>query len=176
MINPRILIGLAVVAMATLVPMTAFPQASESAVEATSSVAEISVGNAQQSSGEDNTNSGFSKNSDFQTPPNVATNYEVEIQTRFNEIRRELLDERALLIDLWLSVVAIVLTIFVVVIAIAGFMGFRRFREIEKEAKSSAENAAAAEEDAKHHLQEIQQIKRRSHRHAQRYAGRECGR
>ena len=155
LIKPRIQIGLAVVAMATLVPMTAFPQANESAKEVTSSVAGIAVGNTQQSSGENNTSSGFSKNSDFQTLPYIDENIEVEIQTRFNKIRRELLDEQALFIDRWLNVIAIVLAIFGVVIPIGGFMGFRRFREIEKEAKSSAENAAAAVDTAEHHLKEI---------------------
>ena len=144
MIKSRIQIKLAVVAMAALVPMTAVPQASESAVEVTSSVAEKSVGNTQQSSGEKNTNTGSSKNSDFQTLPNVATNLEVDVQTRFNEIRSELLDERALFIDRWLAVVAIVLTFFGVIVAIAGFVGFRRFREIEKEANTSAKTIADA--------------------------------
>ena len=146
MIKSRIQIKLAVVAMATLVPMTAVPLANESAVEVTSSVAEKSVGNTQQSSGEKNTNTGSSKNSDFQTLPNVATNLKVEVQTRFNEIRSELLDERALFIDRWLAVVAIVLTFFGVIVAIAGFVGFRRFREIEEEAKASAKTIADAAE------------------------------
>ena len=148
MIKPRIQIGLAVVAMATLVPMTAFPQASEGAKEVTSSVAEIAVGNTQRSNGENNTNSGFSKNSDFQTLPNVATNYEVGVQTQFNEIRRELLDERAFSIDLWLAVIGIVLTFFGVVVVIAGIFGYRKFREIE--------------EEAKHHLQEIRKIREKA--------------
>ena len=163
--------------MAALVSMTAFLQANESAIEVTSSNAEISVSNPQQSSAENNTNTGFSKNSEFQTLPNVATNLEVEVQTRFNEIRSELLDERASYIDLWLTVIGLFLGLFAVVVPIAGIMGFRRFREIEKEAKTiaktaataadnanvaannatiAADNAAAAAENAEHHLQEIQ--------------------
>ena len=169
MIKSRIQIKHVVVAMAALVPMIAFSQASESTIEVKSSVAEISVSNPQQSSGENNTNSGFSKNSEFQTLPNVATNLDVEVQTRFNEIRSELLDERASYIDLWLTVIGLFLGLFAVVVPIAGIMGFRRFREIEKEAKTiaktaataadnatvAAENAAAAAENAEHHLQEI---------------------
>ena len=158
MIKPRIQIGLAVVAMATFIPMTACPQASESAVEVTSSVAENSVGNTLRSSDENNTNSGFSKNSDFQTLPNVATNFEVEIQSRFNEIRSELLNEQALFIDRWLNVIAIILTFLGVVVAVATFVGFSRFRAIENKANASVKIAAAAEEDAKHHLQEIQKL------------------
>ena len=138
MIKPRIQSKLAVVGMLALVPMSAFPQACESVIEVTPSVAEIAVGNTQQSSGENNTNSGFSKNSDFQTLPNVATNFEVGVQTQFNEIRRELLDERASFINRWLAVIGIILTFFGVVVVIAGFVGFRKFREIEEEAKTSA--------------------------------------
>ena len=158
MIKPRIQIGLAVVAMATFIPMPACPQASESAVEVTSSVAENSVDNTLRSSDENNTNSGFSKNSDFQTLPNVATNFEVEIQSRFNEIRSELLNEQALFIDRWLNVITIILTFLGVVVAVATFVGFSRFRAIENKANASVKIAAAAEEDAKHHLQEIQKL------------------
>ena len=148
MLKPRIQIALAVVVMATFIPLTAHPQTSESAIEVTTSVAEKSVGNTHQPSGENNTNTGFSKNSEFQVIPNVATNIETGVQTRFNEIRRELLDERALFIDRWLAVIAIVLTFFGVIVAIAGFVGFRKFREIEKEAKASAKIIADAAEAA----------------------------
>ena len=166
LIKPRIQIVLAVVAMATLVPMTAFPQANEGTKEVTSSVAEIAVGNTQQSSGENNTNSGFSKNSDFQTLPNVATNFEVEVQTQFNEIRRELLDDQASSIHLWLAVIGIILTFFGVVVVIAGFMGYKKFREIEAEGKASVkivtEFVKTAEQhllQAEHLLQEILNIR-----------------
>ena len=158
MIKPRIQIGLAVVAIATLVPMTAFPQAIKGPKDITSPVAETVVGNTQQSSSEDNKNSGFSKNSDFQTLPNVATNFEVRVQTRFNEIRRELLDERASFIDRWLAVIGIILTFFGVVVVIAGFLGFRKFREIEEEAKASVKVVTDAKDAAGRHLQEIQNI------------------
>ena len=141
--------------MAALVSMTPVLQASDRAIEVTSSVADISVSNSQQSSGEANTNSGFSNNSDYQSLLNLATNLEVDVQTRFNEIRSELLDERASYIDLWLTVIGLFLGLFAVVVPIAGIMGFRRFREIEKETKTSAESAAAAAATAEHDLQEI---------------------
>ena len=64
---------------------------------------------------------------------------EEEMQSRFNDLRSELLDDRADYIDRWLSVMAIVLTFFGIVVAIAGFLGFRRFREIETEAKNTLE-------------------------------------
>lgn len=70
-------------------------------------------------------------------PDSVADN--VEIQRRFNELRGELLDKRAVSIDRWLSVIAIVLTFFGVVVVVAGYIGFTRFREIETEAKGYVE-------------------------------------
>ena len=154
--KPRIQIKFGVVAMTALVSMTAFPQVSEDAIEVTSSVAEIAVGNTQQTNDENYRSTNFSENTDFQILLKTVTNLEAGIQTRFNEIRSKLLDERASYINRWLDVITIVLAIFAVVIAIAGFMGFRRFREIEKEAKSSAETAAAAKDTADHHRQEIE--------------------
>ena len=158
MIKPRFQIKLAVIAMTALVPMNAFLQASESAIEAPSSVTDLAAGSTQQSGDENNTNSDFSENADFQTLPYIAANFEVEIQTRFNEIRSQLLNEQALFIDRWLNVITIILTFLAVVIAVATLVGFSRFRAIENKANASAKIAAAAEEDAKHHLQEIQKI------------------
>ena len=158
MIKPRIQIKLAVVGMVALIPMIAFPQTTESAIEATPSVAEVAAGNTQQSGGENNMNSDFSENADFQTLPYNTAKFEVYIQTQFNEIRSELLDEQALFIDRWLNLITIILTFVGVVVAFATFVGFSRFRAIEKKANASVKSAAAAEEEAKNHLQEIQKI------------------
>lgn len=62
----------------------------------------------------------------------------VDMDRRFNDLRRELLDDRARSLDWWLAATAIFLTLFGVVVAIAGFIGFRRFREIEADARQSA--------------------------------------
>ena len=139
--------------MVALLPITAFLQASESAKEVTSPVAETSVSNLQQSSAENNTNSDYSVSANIDTLHNSATNLDVEIQTRFNKIQSELLDQRALYIDRWLAIIAIVLTFFGVVVAIAGFMGIKKIRDIEKDAKTRVENIVA---DAEKHLQEFQ--------------------
>ncbi len=85
----------------------------------------------------------------------ISTVDDVEIQRHFNELRGELLDKRAVSIDRWLSVIAIVLTFFGVVVAVAGYIGFTRFREIETEAKNSAMTATKHAEDAKHLVDEI---------------------
>ena len=70
---------------------------------------------------------------------------DVDIQRRFdelrNELRRELLDDRAETINWWLAVTAIFLTFFGIVVVLGGYFGFGRFREIEAEAKKYAEEA-----------------------------------
>ena len=61
---------------------------------------------------------------------------EAENQRLINELRSELLDDRADYIDRWLSVIGLVLTFFGIVVAIVGVWGFRKFQKIETEAKN----------------------------------------
>ena len=74
-----------------------------------------------------------------------------KIQRRFNELQRELLDDRADYIDRWLIAVTIVLAFF-------GILGFKRFREIEAEARKSVEAAKRYEADAKDHAERIEAL------------------
>ena len=69
------------------------------------------------------------------TTEKVDPSTEVEIQRLFNELRKEYLDDRSEYIDMWLAVIAIVLTFFAVVIAIAGYIAFREFRRLRDEAR-----------------------------------------
>ena len=78
-----------------------------------------------------------------------------EKQSIVNELRRELLDNRAEYIDRWLGVVAIVLTFFGIVVAILGIIGFRRFQGIEKEARENVGVANKHVEEAKGLVEEI---------------------
>ena len=71
--------------------------------------------------------------------PAIPAEIEVEIQRRFNELRRDLLDDRANTIDWWLAATAIVLTFFGIVIALAGYQGFRRFQNLEAATQSYVE-------------------------------------
>ena len=74
-------------------------------------------------------------------------------QRHFNELRRELLDDRADTIDWWLASLAVILGFFGIVAVLGGYIGFRRFREIEVEARKSVDAAKryveAARNDAK---------------------------
>lgn len=74
--------------------------------------------------------------------PNRDTAADVETERRFNELRRELLDDRektiddrAEMIDLWLVVIAIVLTFFGIAIPIITYNRLNKLAESEKEAR-----------------------------------------
>lgn len=82
---------------------------------------------------------------DTQTLDNTAV--AVEIQRRFNDLRRELLDDRAAIINWWLNIILVVLGFFSVIAVFGGYFGFRRFREIEAEAKNYAEEARKGVEE-----------------------------
>lgn len=66
---------------------------------------------------------------------------DVEIQRRFNELRRELLEHRGKLVDRWLAVTAGFLTLLGVIAVIAGYLSFQEFRDIETEARQHMEVA-----------------------------------
>ena len=72
-----------------------------------------------------------------QTDTAAAT--EVEIQRRFNELRRELLDDRSDTVEWWLAATAIFVTLFGVGAVLLGYFGFNRLREIAEEAKKHLE-------------------------------------
>ena len=82
---------------------------------------------------------------------------DVEIQRRFNELRRELLESRMKAVDWWLAATAVVLALFGVVAVFAGYVGFRRFREIEAEARGNVEAARGHAEEARSLVGEIKE-------------------
>ena len=78
-----------------------------------------------------------------------------EVERRFNELRRELLDDRATVVNWWLAAVAIFLTALGVVAVIAGFFSFREFREIRAKAYENAESSRRHAEEAGAFVEEI---------------------
>ena len=90
--------------------------------------------------------------------PAIPPATEVEIQRRFNELKSEVLDDRAGTIEWWLAVVAIVLTFFGIVVAILGLIGFRRFQSIEKEARESVEATNQHLEEAKRNNEDAKEL------------------
>ena len=77
---------------------------------------------------------------------------DVENERRFNELRRELLDDRAKTLDWWLAATAIFLTFLAIVIPIAAFIGgrfsFKKFNEIKDEAQRYVEEIKARRDEA----------------------------
>ena len=102
----------------------------------------------------------------------TTTATEVEIQRRFNELRSELLDDRADTINWWLAATAIFLTLIGVVTplvgAIAAYIGFNRFRSIEVEARQSAEQARKSAAEAAVHIEGIRRSRVRAEEDSQR--------
>ena len=73
---------------------------------------------------------------------------EVEIQRRFNELRREILDDRADSIGWWLSGIALLLVLLVLFFGFAGYLVFRRLRDVEEEVRHNVEQARVHAEEA----------------------------
>lgn len=80
---------------------------------------------------------------------------EVEIQRRFNELRREILDDRADSIGRWLSGIALLLAVLVLFVGLAAYFAFRRLREIEEAMRRSVEQARVHAEEAGKLAEEI---------------------
>ena len=142
--------GFVVAAIAAFVPMIAFAQANEPAIESVPTEAE-----------EVNASPTGDDMSDETDPPSrsaIPAEVEVEFQRLFTELRSDLLDDRAAYIDRWLSVTAIVLTFFGIAVAVAGVLGFRRFREIETEARKSVDAAKKHETAAEAIRERIEKL------------------
>lgn len=80
---------------------------------------------------------------------------EVEIQRRFNELRREILDDRADSIGWWLSGIALLLALLVLIFGFAGYLVFRRLQLVEEEVLLSVEQARVHVEEAGKLAEEI---------------------
>ena len=127
--------------MVATVPMIAFTQPTEPALEGEPAAANVEEANANPTGDEES----------------------LENQSLRNELRRELLDDRAASIDRWLFVLAIALTVvglvlafFSIVAVVGGYIGFRRFQAIEADARNSAETAAEHAKAAEYHAEEAE--------------------
>lgn len=112
------------------------------------------------------------KPSTVQKTDTTAAATEVEIQRRFNELRREFLDDRTDTINWWLTATAIFLTLIGVVVpivgAIAAYFGFNRFRRIEEEARRSVDQARRSAEEAERHVKRIRERREQAEEYVQR--------
>ena len=69
----------------------------------------------------------------------IDTAIKVEIQRWFNDLRSELLDDRAESITWWLASITVLFAAWGIVIAIGGLIGFKEFRELRDEARRRVE-------------------------------------
>ena len=83
----------------------------------------------------------------------VAT--EVEIQRQFNELRREILDDRADSVGWWLTGIALLLALMVILLGFAGYLALRRLREIEEALRENVRAARGHAEEAGRLAEEI---------------------
>ena len=80
---------------------------------------------------------------------------DVEIQRRFNELRRELLDHRVKLADRWLTATAGFLTFFGLVALIIGYLGFQELSDIETKAEGHMKMAKEHAEESERLVNQI---------------------
>ena len=78
---------------------------------------------------------------------------DVENERRFNELRRELLDDRAKMIDWWLMFLAVIIPIIAI---IGGIFSFRRFTEIKDGAQRHLEEVRAIRDKSELYLESFQ--------------------
>ena len=141
--------------MAVAVAMVAFAQTTEPAIESVPASDQPAALNSSPTGDENSTDKDTSVQSDLPVGPTPAAAAEVEIQRRFNDLRREVLDDRGKLVDWWLTATAIFLTLLGIVAVIAGYLSFKRFREIEAEARQNVTASRQYTEEARHLVEEI---------------------
>lgn len=87
--------------------------------------------------------------------PNADTTI-ADVETELlNELRRELLDDRAKMIDWWLMFLAVIIPIIAI---IGGILSFRRFTEIKDEAQRHLEEVRAIRDKSELYLESFQAI------------------
>ena len=85
----------------------------------------------------------------------VTSEIPVEMEHRFNDLRREFLDQEVQAVHRWLTVLAVILTVMGVLVPIAAYFGFRRFHEIEREAQAILKEIRSHEKEAQQRVDRI---------------------
>ena len=79
----------------------------------------------------------------------AATETPVEMERRFNNLRREFLDLEIEAVHRWLTALAILLAVMGILATIVGIFGFRRFQEIERDAQAVLRDIRRHEREAR---------------------------
>lgn len=143
MFAPGVRIGLAGAAIAMIVAMTILAQVPESNIDEPRVAA---------------TSKADTGNTDSATPP-VRENE--SYQRIYNELRREILDDRADTIDWWLTGITVFLGLVTIVVVVASYMTVSRAREFNTEAEKHAEAAKRHLEDIASNLHRSDEIVRK---------------
>ena len=154
--------GLVAAAMTIAIPMIAFAQRTEPVIESAPAEAKPAVANTSPTGDENGTDKSTSVRTDASAKPTIPATVEGEMQSRFNELRRELLEDRGETIDWWLALITIVLGFFGIIVPIAFFTGLSRFRVLERQARDNVKTVTDLTEDAKRLLKEIEKNKDKS--------------
>ena len=156
--------GLLAVAIAATVPIIAFAQTTEPAIESTPATTTA----ASPAGDEIVTDDATSVEADLPVRSAIPAEVEVDIQSRFNELRNELLDDRTGTVDWWLAALAVILGFFAIVAVVGGYIGYKRFLEIEAEAKNSVATSKQHETAAQDIHKRITVLLAESEQHVQR--------
>lgn len=82
---------------------------------------------------------------------------DTDSERRFNELRREYLDDRAESVDWWLTGVTIIIGFFAIIIAVYGYFGHRAFEKLKAEAMQYVGEVKRHVADAKRYADEMRQ-------------------
>ena len=82
---------------------------------------------------------------------------DTDIERRFNELRREYLEDRAESIDWWLTGVTVIIGFFAIIIAVYGYFGHRAFEKLKAEAMQYVAEVKRHVADAKRYADEMRQ-------------------
>ena len=148
-------VGFIATTMVTTLSMITFAQTIKPTIENTPTATRVVVTSDSLKHDKKSTERDTSVQTDPPAGPAISAAENVEIQHRFNELRRELLDDRASYINRWLDVIAIVLAVFSVIAVVVGYIGFKRFQEIKTEAEKNVTAAAEHAEEAERLVDEI---------------------
>ena len=93
----------------------------------------------------------------------VAAAADPDIERRFNDLRREILDDRSKQVDWWLAATTIFLTTISVLAVLGGYFGFRRLGEVEAEARDNVDKSQHHASEARALVKQIQEARDTAH-------------
>lgn len=160
LLRSRVLTGFIGATIIATVSMNTVAQTTGPAIESAPVAVQPAVANASRTGDENKTDKSASVQKVSPTKAAFPVSVEVEVQSRLNELRRELLDDRTDSVYWWLVAITIVLGFLAIVSVVIGYLGFGRFREIETEAR---QHVTASKQHAEEARSIVEAIKAKRH-------------